>query len=100
MDDDDVDRYFDTAPVVSVLNPVEDQAAWILAWWAANHHGYPRPFMTAREYLAIPASEVDIEHLFGLGRDMLGIRRYAMKGATMSALMLLKVSLSRSMEGY
>ena len=29
----------------------------------------------ARDYLAIPASEVDIERLFSIRRDILGVRR-------------------------
>jgi len=44
----------------------------------------------ARDLLAIPGSEVDVERLFCGGRDYLGIRRYALKGETMRILTLLK----------
>jgi hypothetical protein len=43
----------------------------------------------ARDYLAIPASEVPVERLFSSGRDILGVRRSSMKGETMRMLMLL-----------
>jgi hypothetical protein len=35
--------------------------------------------LVAREILASPASEVDYKRLFNEGRDLLGIRRYAIK---------------------
>jgi hypothetical protein len=34
----------------------------------------------AHDYLPIPSSEVDIEHLFNIGRDILGIRHFSMNG--------------------
>jgi hypothetical protein len=43
----------------------------------------------ARDYLAIPASEVAVERLFSAGRDLLGIRRHSMKADTMRMLMLM-----------
>ncbi len=42
------------------------------------------------DYLAIPVSEVDIEWLFSLGRDMLGIQRFSMSMSTLQVLILLK----------
>ena len=47
----------------------------------------------ARDYLAIPSSEADIERLFSLGRDILGIQRFSMGMDTMRALVLLKDAL-------
>ena len=44
----------------------------------------------AREILAVPASEVDCERQFGQARDLLAIRRYAMKVETMRIMMPLK----------
>ncbi|KAH8799815.1 hypothetical protein F5884DRAFT_811315 [Xylogone sp. PMI_703] len=44
----------------------------------------------ARDYLAIPTSEVDVEHMFNSERDILGIRRFAMKGETLGRLLKLK----------
>jgi len=43
----------------------------------------------ARDYLPIPASEVAVERLFNMGRDVLGIRRHSMKADTMRMLMLM-----------
>jgi hypothetical protein len=51
----------------------------------------------ARALLAVPASEVDVERLFSGGRDLLGIRRYALKGETMRILTLLKSYFERAM---
>jgi hypothetical protein len=44
----------------------------------------------ARDYLAIPAGEVDVERLFSAGRDLIGIRRYSLSIETIRALMILK----------
>jgi hypothetical protein len=44
----------------------------------------------ARDYLAIPASEVAIERVFSTARDVLGIRRYSLKGDTIRMLMLIR----------
>jgi hypothetical protein len=43
-----------------------------------------------RDYLPIPSSEVDIEHLFNIGRDILGIRRFSMNGDTLRTLIMLR----------
>jgi hypothetical protein len=53
----------------------------------------------ARDYLAIPPSEVDIERLFSDGRDILGVRHWAMSGATLRALTILKDELRRKEKG-
>jgi hypothetical protein len=44
----------------------------------------------AMDILVVPGSEVDVERLFYGGRDLLGIRRYALSGETMRILTLLK----------
>jgi hypothetical protein len=43
----------------------------------------------ARDYVAIPASEVAVERLFSTARDILGVRRFSMKGDTIRILMLM-----------
>jgi hypothetical protein len=48
-----------------------------------------------RALLAVPGSEVDVEKLFSRGRDLLGIRRFALKGETMRILVLLKAHFER-----
>jgi hypothetical protein len=44
----------------------------------------------ARDYIPIPSSEADIERLFNDGRDILGVRRWSIKGNTLRTLMMLK----------
>jgi hypothetical protein len=44
----------------------------------------------ARDYLAIPASEVDVERLFSTGRDLIGLRRHSLSIDTMRAIMMIK----------
>ncbi len=53
----------------------------------------------ARDYLGIPSSKVDIERLFSDGRDILTIRRFALKGATVRDLMVCKDELRRKKSG-
>ena len=48
----------------------------------------------ARDYLAIPALEVDIKRLFSLGRDILGIRRFLISIDTLRTLILLRDALN------
>jgi hypothetical protein len=55
---------------------------------------YPYIAQAARDYLAIPALEVDIERLFSLGRDILGIRRFSMSMDTLRTLILLRDALN------
>ena len=47
----------------------------------------------ACDYFAIPSSEADIERLFSLGRDILGIRRFSMGMDTVRILILIKDAL-------
>ena len=44
-------------------------------------------------YLSVPASEVGVEWLFSRGRNLLGLRRYALQPAT---IRMLKVLLSNA----
>jgi hypothetical protein len=95
--ENDIDTYLDT-PCIKYFGPKTiDQSQWVLDWWNANKSQYTCMACVAREFLAIPASEVDCERLFNEGRDLLGIRRYSMSGNTMRTMMLLKGAL-RSME--
>ena len=55
-------------------------------------------FEVARDYMAVAASEVDIERLFSGGRDMLGVRRWSLQAKTMRSLTLLKDDLKRRAE--
>jgi hypothetical protein len=40
---------------------------------------YPQIVAAARDYFAIPASEVAVEKLFNVEKDILGIRRHSLK---------------------
>jgi hypothetical protein len=91
---DDIDRYFDTEVVAFIANG-ENNTQWALNWWNSNKSDFPCMATIARDYLAIPSSEVDIERLFSNGRDILGIRRFALKGATIGDLMICNDELRR-----
>jgi hypothetical protein len=47
----------------------------------------------SHDYLSVPAFEVDIERLFNVGRDILGIRHFSMSGDTLRMMILLKDAL-------
>jgi hypothetical protein len=82
----DIDCYFES-PQVNI-NDMED-LNWLCNWWQINKDKYPRMAAAARDYLAIPASEVLVERIFNIGRDILGIWRHVMNSETMRMLMLL-----------
>lgn len=86
----DIDRYFDS-PRVNI-NDMKDPnwlCNWLCNWWRINKDDYPRMAAAARDYLAIPASEVPVERLFNAGRDILGVRRHSINAETMRMLMLM-----------
>ena len=94
----DIDTYLDSPRVRYNGKKTDDQTQWILSWWNANKSQYNCMALAAREFLAIPASEVDCERLFSTARDLLAVRRYAMSGETMRTMMLLKGAL-KSLKG-
>ena len=95
----DIDRYLDTPPIAFKLNKADDQTLWTLNWWDGNKYEFPCMAQAARDYLPIPASEVDVERLFNVGRDVLGVRRFAMSGNTLRTVMMLKDMLRRKESG-
>ena len=52
-------------------------------------------FTVTRDYLPIPGAEVDVERLFNIARNILGLRRMSMSAETLRALILLKDYLRR-----
>jgi hypothetical protein len=82
----DIDRYFDS-PRLEITDTKGPN--WLCNWWRVHKDEYPRMAAAARDYLAIPASEVSVERKFNSGRDLLGIRRFSMKSDTMRMLMLM-----------
>jgi hypothetical protein len=85
----DIDNYFDS-PRVGV-NDTKDQN-WLCKWWRAHKDEFPRMAAAARDYLAVPASEVSVERMFNVGRDILAVRRHSMNAETMRMLMLMDVT--------
>ena len=83
----DIDRYFDT-PRVTITDTSDPK--WLLNWSRLHKDEFPQMAAAARgDYLGVPASEVAVERLFNIGRDLLGIRRHSMNGDTLRVLMLL-----------
>ena len=68
----------------------EQDIKWLMAWRRTNRLKYPRMAKIARRYLSVPASEVGVEWLFSRGRNLLGLRRYALQPATIRMLKVLK----------
>jgi hAT family C-terminal dimerisation region len=83
----DIDQYFDSPRVT--ITGAEDPD-WLCNWWRTHKGEYPQMAEAAREFLAIPASEVSVERLFSRGRDLLGVRRHSLGADTMRMLMLMK----------
>ena len=93
--DDDIDRYFNTDVVGFTATTGDQYTQWVLNWWNNNKAEFPCMAAAARDYLAIPSAEVDIKRLFSDGRDILRIRRFALKGSTLRDLMICKDELRR-----
>ena len=52
-------------------------------------------FQVTRDYLPIPGAEVNVERLFNIVREILGLRRISMSVETLRALVLVKDYLRR-----
>ena len=87
----DIARYLDS----DVVEFDEKKRDWIYTWWRGHLDEYPRMAAAARDYLAVPAAEVDVERLFNSGRDLLGLRRWSLSSGTMRKLLILKDSLCK-----
>jgi hypothetical protein len=81
----DIDRYFDSDAVM-VNDGVTMERGWLFEWWRLNQDEFPRMAAAARDYLAIPASEVAVERLFNTGRDLLGLRRHSLSDVVEGSL--------------
>ncbi|KAJ5743520.1 hypothetical protein N7533_010622 [Penicillium manginii] len=81
----DIDDYFSSPRV-----PIDtSHHEWLSRWWYTQRNSMPQMAAAARDYLAIPASEVDVERLSSGGRDLLGLRRHSLNADTMRMLMLM-----------
>jgi len=56
-------------------------------------------FQVTRDYLPIPGAEVNVERLFNIVREILGLRRISMSVETLRALVLVKDYLRREAAG-
>jgi hAT family C-terminal dimerisation region len=50
---------------------------------------FPIMSQVVQDYLAVPLAEVDVERLFSIGRDLLGLQRHCIALETMKAILLL-----------
>ncbi len=91
----DIDRYFND-PLAQVLEADSENPNWLFNWWDIHKNEYPRMAAAARDYLAIPASEVTVERLFSTGRDIISLRRFSLHANTLRQLSLLRHSIRRS----
>ena len=66
---------------------------------AIYKYKYPYIAAVVRDFLSILRAEVDIERLFNIGRELLGLRRFSMSAETIRALILLRDYLRREKEG-
>jgi hypothetical protein len=82
----DIDRYFDS-PQLEVTDT--KCRNWLFNWWRVYRNEYPKMAIAARDYLAIPASEVSVERNFNSTRNLLGIQRFSKMSDTMRMLMLI-----------
>lgn len=80
----DIDLYFDSGLVkVDVRHD-----NWLFDWWRSHSSDYPCMSAAARDFLAIPATEVSVERVFSECRGLLNDNRHSLKGNTIRALML------------
>ncbi|PPQ88236.1 hypothetical protein CVT25_005286 [Psilocybe cyanescens] len=81
---DELSRY-----LAEDIIPMKPQDA--LSWWASKMNIYPRLSRMALDYLSIPATSVDVEHVFSRGRILLSHLRNRTSPQTTRALMCLQV---------
>lgn len=85
----DIDRYFESD--VTIVPPsANNNADWFFKWCHTYRTEYPCMSSAARDYLAVPGSQVAVERLFNGRRDVLGLRKHSMSTETMRVLMLSK----------
>ena len=87
----DIARYLSS----DVVEFDEKKRDGLYIWWRGHLDEYPRMAAAARDYLAVPAAEVDVERLFNSGRDLLGLRRWSLSSESMRKLLILKDSLCK-----
>jgi len=66
----------------------------VLAWWSQNEAIYPNLARVARDILAVPISQVGVERVFNIARDVLGDRRHKLSSQVIRQIMILKDSIA------
>jgi len=94
----DIDQYLDEGTVCVSTKTTKD-LNWLFKWWNQHKETYPQMTKAARDYLAIPASEVSVERLFSSGRDMIGVRQFSLSPETMRQLILLRDAILKGRPG-
>ena len=97
--EDDIEQYFNRSVVSYDANSKLNLTEWLLNWWNTYKHEYPLMFQAARDFLPVPGAEVDVERLFNIAREMLGLRRGSMSAETLRALILIKDYMCRQAVG-
>jgi hypothetical protein len=67
-----------------------DETQGPLAWWAANHHRYPKLARAARDYFGARSTSADSERVFSGGRQMISEFRHSLSSDTIRTTMLLQ----------
>ena len=78
----DINHYFND-PLAQILKASARNPNWLFDWWNIHKNEYPWMAAAACDYLAIPASEVVVERLFNLGRDIIRLQRFSLHTNTL-----------------
>lgn len=65
----------------------------VLQWWKDNEPAYPHLACVVRDIFAIPITEVGVERVFNMARDVIGDRRHRLASTAIQKIMVLKDSL-------
>ncbi|EED16621.1 hypothetical protein TSTA_016970 [Talaromyces stipitatus ATCC 10500] len=82
-------EYFETPPV-GVIDTTGNN--WLCNWWRIRKDEYRQMAAVARNYLAIPASEVAVKKLFSAARDVLAYSGEALTDIDNSTLLRIPVN--------
>jgi hypothetical protein len=67
----------------------------ILEWWSKNESFYPHLAKVAKDILAIPITQVGVERVFNIARDVLGDRRHRLSAQAFREIMIFKDTISQ-----
>jgi hypothetical protein len=70
----------------------------ILAWWKTYEEDYPHLARVAKDILAVQVTEVRVERVFNLAKDVIGDRRHRLAAKTLQRIIVLKDSISHKID--